>query len=269
TGASVSRTITTCRPLSSVARVTSVSFVAANALPVTRARPLAAASRRACFFFVQSLCRTQRERESLRHDVSDERQDDADIRQCDMNGCDGAIVDAKLVQAFSPCPPAVRGIAMVTRRRMLQGAGALALLSPLGKGFGHEQAKDAAQLAQQEHAKPAGDGYVPVTDPLVKAKLAQWSDWKFGLILHWGIYSVLGIVESWTLCSEDWIKRPGGVGYVEWKRRYEQLRTQFNPVQFDPAQWAEAAHAAGMRYLVFTTKHHDGFCMFDTAQTDY
>src|SRR6185437_237539 len=50
------------------------------------------------------------------------------------------------------------------------------------------------------------------------------------------------IVESWTLCSEDWIKSPGGVGYVEWKRRYEQLRTQFNPVQFDPAQWAEAAH---------------------------
>lgn len=158
---------------------------------------------------------------------------------------------------------------MVTRRRMLQGAGALALLAPFGKGFGEEQARDAAQVAQQEHAKPAGDEYVPVTDPLVKAKLAQWSDWKFGLILHWGIYSVLGIVESWTLCSEDWIKRPGGVGYVEWKQRYEQLRTRFNPVKFDPAQWAEAAHAAGMRYLVFTTKHHDGFCMFDTAQTAY
>ena len=158
---------------------------------------------------------------------------------------------------------------MVTRRRMLQGVGALALLSPFGKDFGHAQAKDAAQVAQQEHAKPTGDGYVPVTDPLVKAKLAQWSDWKFGLILHWGIYSVLGIVESWTLCSEDWIRRPAGVGYVEWKRRYEQLRTRFNPVRFDPAQWAEAAHAAGMRYLVFTTKHHDGFCMFDTAQTAY
>jgi alpha-L-fucosidase len=158
---------------------------------------------------------------------------------------------------------------MVTRRRMLQGAGTLALLAPFGKGFGQERAKDAAQVAQQEHAKPAGKDYVPVTDPLVKAKLAQWSDWKFGLILHWGIYSVLGIVESWTLCSEDWIKRPAGVGYVEWKQRYEQLRTQFNPVKFDPAQWADAADAAGMRYLVFTTKHHDGFCMFDTAQTAY
>ena len=160
---------------------------------------------------------------------------------------------------------------MVTRRRLLQGAGALALLSPLGKGRADEPAQTAAQVAQQQHAKPVENAYVPVADPLVQAKLAAWSDWKFGLILHWGLYSELGIVESWTLCSEDepWCKRPDGVGYVEWKRRYEQLRTKFDPTQFDPAQWADAAHAAGMRYVVFTTKHHDGFCLFDTAQTDY
>ena len=130
---------------------------------------------------------------------------------------------------------------MVTRRRVLQGVGALAMLAPFGEGLGSEQTMGAALVAQQEHAKPAGDDYVPVADPLVKQKLAQWADWKFGIILHWGIYSVLGIVESWTLCSEDWIKRPGGVGYVEWKQRYEQLRTKFDPVKFDPAQWAEAA----------------------------
>lgn len=151
---------------------------------------------------------------------------------------------------------------MVTRRRMLQGAGALALLAP----FAPRAAQDLAPAAQAKT-----DDYVPVTDPLVKAKLAQWSDWKFGLILHWGLYSELGIVESWTLCSEDepWCKRPAGEGYVAWKQRYEKLRTTFNPVKFDPAQWASAAHAAGMRYLVFTTKHHDGFCLFDTAQTAY
>lgn len=162
---------------------------------------------------------------------------------------------------------------MVTRRRMLQGTAALALLTPLGKNFGKgtEQgngpAKDPALAAQA--AQATGGGYVPVTDPLVQAKLAQWADWKFGIILHWGLYSELGIVESWTLCSEDWIKRPGNAPYVAWKQRYEKLRTTFDPTQFDPAQWAEAAHAAGMRYVVFTTKHHDGFCMFNTAQTDY
>ena len=150
---------------------------------------------------------------------------------------------------------------MPTRREILQGAAALALLARVG-------VRPALAAAP---AKTKSDDYIPETDPLVIKKLAQWSDWKFGLILHWGTYSQLGIVESWSICSEDqpWCKRPDGIGYVEWKRHYEQLPKTFNPVKFDPAQWADAAHAAGMRYLVFTTKHHDGFCMFDTATTDY
>ncbi len=150
---------------------------------------------------------------------------------------------------------------MPTRREILQGAAALALLARL----------DPRTALAAAPAKTKRNGYIPEADPLVVKKLAQWSDWKFGLILHWGIYSQLGIVESWSLCSEDepWCKRPDGVGYVEWKRRYEQLPKTFNPVKFDPARWADAAHMAGMRYVVFTTKHHDGFCMFDTATTDY
>jgi len=47
--------------------------------------------------------------------------------------------------------------------------------------------------------------YVPVTDPLVKQKLDQWQDLKFGLMMHWGPYSQWGVVESWSICSEDWI----------------------------------------------------------------
>jgi alpha-L-fucosidase len=147
---------------------------------------------------------------------------------------------------------------MVTRRRLLQGAGALALLGGMGANG-------------RAAAGGATPGYVPVTDPLVRRKLEAWQDWKFGIILHWGTYSQLGIVESWSICSEDepWCRRPDGVGYVEWKRRYEQLPRTFNPVAFDPAEWARAAGDAGMRYVVFTTKHHDGFCMFDTRQTGY
>ena len=52
-------------------------------------------------------------------------------------------------------------------------------------------------------------------------------------------------------------------------KEYENLQTTFNPVKFDPDKWAKAAKNAGMRYVVFTTKHHDGFCMFDTKETDY
>ena len=112
--------------------------------------------------------------------------------------------------------------------------------------------------------------YVAETDPAVLAKLAHWQDIKFGLLMHWGPYSQWGVVESWSICAEDegWCKR-SLEDYVEYKRRYEGLQRTFNPVAFDPARWARAARDAGMRYVVFTTKHHDGFSMFDTKYTDY
>lgn len=115
------------------------------------------------------------------------------------------------------------------------------------------------------------DAYIPVTDPLVVRKLDQWQDWKFGFMMHWGTYSEWGVVESWSICSEDvpWCKRPAGISYVDYKRKYEALPKTFNPIGFDPDAWAGVAKNAGMKYVVFTTKHHDGFCMFDTRQTDY
>jgi alpha-L-fucosidase len=107
------------------------------------------------------------------------------------------------------------------------------------------------------------------TDPQVKQKLDHWQDQKFGMIIHWGLYAVPGIIESWELCSEDWIERDSTMSYDDYKNWYWGQRDKFNPVKFNPDQWATAAKAAGMRYVVFTTKHHDGFCMFDTQQTDF
>jgi len=112
--------------------------------------------------------------------------------------------------------------------------------------------------------------YVEETDPLAREKLDRWPDLKLGLLMHWGPYSQWGIVESWSLCSEDepWCRR-SMEDYGEYKKAYEALRTTFNPTAFEPERWARAAREAGMRYVVFTTKHHDGFSMFDTRQTDY
>ena len=119
-------------------------------------------------------------------------------------------------------------------------------------------------------AMDEGQKYVPETDPLVLEKLDKWQDFKFGLLMHWGPYSQWGIVESWSICSEDegWCRRNLD-DYTLYKSRYEKLKETFNPIQFDPDRWAKAAREAGMKYVVFTTKHHDGFSMFDTKLTDY
>ena len=126
-----------------------------------------------------------------------------------------------------------------------------------------------ALLFSQNHARL----YVAPTDPLVQRNLSEWQDLKLGLLMHWGTYSQWGIVESWSLCPEDegWCERRGehAANWYDYKSAYEGLQTTFNPTRFDPTRWAAAAQSAGMRYVVFTTKHHDGFCMFNTQQTDY
>ena len=112
--------------------------------------------------------------------------------------------------------------------------------------------------------------YTYPSDPLVLEKLEEWRDLKFGLLMHWGLYAQLGIVESWALCSEDQpFQDRGGMPYTEFKQMYFDQIKEFDPRQFDPEQWANAARDAGMRYVVFTTKHHDGFSMWDTRQTDF
>ncbi|MBW8803120.1 MAG: alpha-L-fucosidase [Catenulisporales bacterium] len=110
-------------------------------------------------------------------------------------------------------------------------------------------------------------------DPAVREKLDWWRDQKFGVIIHWGPYSQWGVFESWTLCQEPdpWCERPAAwaddpVGY---RAAYERLPQTFAAPAFDPSAWAAACAGAGMKYVVFTTKHHDGFAMYDTALEEY
>jgi alpha-L-fucosidase len=123
--------------------------------------------------------------------------------------------------------------------------------------------------AAQQNVHQQSSTYEWPSDPQVKAKLDKWQDLKFGMIIHWGLYAVPGIIESWALCSEDWIERDSTITYEDFKKWYWGLKKDFNPVNFDPDHWANAAKDAGMKYVVFTTKHHDGFCMFDTKETDF
>jgi alpha-L-fucosidase len=117
--------------------------------------------------------------------------------------------------------------------------------------------------------------YYPDANPAIQQKLEDWQDLKFGLLMHWGAYSQWGVVESWSICPEDlsWAtggRKPGVAdSYYDYVTKYTALKKTFNPTKFNPEKWAEAAKDAGMKYVVFTTKHHDGFCMFDSKYTDY
>ena len=113
--------------------------------------------------------------------------------------------------------------------------------------------------------------------PWLDERLEWFSDLKFGLFVHWGIYSVWGCCESWPLVPEDtWARDPQLPAWIEnehdiqrFQQAYRRLNERFNPRDFDPDAWVAAGQDAGMRYFNFTTKHHDGFCLFDTATTEY
>ena len=99
------------------------------------------------------------------------------------------------------------------------------------------------------------------------ARTAWWRKAKFGLFIHWGIYDVGN--------SDHTITDPDKLGewFFFYNRKqvadYEKLAPQFDPEQFNAHDWVKLAKDAGMKYMVFTAKHHDGFCMFDTKQTKY
>lgn len=111
----------------------------------------------------------------------------------------------------------------------------------------------------------------------LEGRLEWFRSLKFGIIVHWGPYAQWDCCESWTLVPDcEWSRRDEIKCWVERDRdlaRYQAdywaLPGTFNPTLFDADAWASAFVAAGAKYVCFTTKHHDGFCMWDTATTDY
>lgn len=111
----------------------------------------------------------------------------------------------------------------------------------------------------------------------LKERLEWFQDQKFGLILHWGPYSHWDCCESWPLSPGDYWARNDNMkcwtsrdkDLARFQRDYWALNQEFNPSKYNPEIWADLAQQAGIRYVALTTKHHDGFCMWDTATTDY
>lgn len=107
----------------------------------------------------------------------------------------------------------------------------------------------ALQISNELSAQPVTLSY--------EQKMKEWNEIKFGMFIHWGLYAIPA--------KGEWYMRQSKTPVAE----YEKLATQFNPTKFNADEWASIAKNAGMKYLVITSKHHDGFAMFDSKATDF
>ena len=130
------------------------------------------------------------------------------------------------------------------------------ILVLLGTGCLQEEAKITV------HKTPGGE------KPICKdERMDWWRQARFGMFIHWGLYAVpAGEWKGEKVPGiGEWIMHRAKIPVAE----YEQLAKQFNPVKFDAEEWVQIAKNAGMKYIVITSKHHDGFCLWDTKYTDY
>lgn len=109
-------------------------------------------------------------------------------------------------------------------------------------------------VVAQDYVQPVPD-YTPTAQNIEQRN--QFQNMKFGLFIHWGIYSVLG--------DGEWVMHNKNIPYNNYKR----LADFFNPQEFNAKEWVQLAKAAGMKYITITSRHHDGFSMFNTAATTY
>ncbi len=121
-------------------------------------------------------------------------------------------------------------------------------------------------LAQaQPTSAPAAAAYVPAPENLANRR--WFEDARFGLFVHWGVYAVPGGEHKGKTVSggSEWIMEKGAIPIPE----YERFAPQFNPTEFDPVQWVRLVKRAGMKYITITSKHHDGFAMWDSKVSDW
>ena len=88
-------------------------------------------------------------------------------------------------------------------------------------------------------------------------RMAWFTQARFGMFLHWGLYSIPA--------RGEWVRSTEEMPEEEYMKYFDE----FNPVDYDPRKWARMAKEAGMKYVVMTAKHHDGFCLFDSQYTDF
>lgn len=145
-----------------------------------------------------------------------------------------------------------------------------------GSAFGAEPVEGgnmpkAADISGGSGQVVASSGYVipKETKEQKDARMKWFRDARYGMFIHWGPSSILGVETSWGRKAKSVMDCAPTPPPNERDEVYDNLYKQFNPVEFDAGKWVRMAQDAGMKYIVFTTKHHDGFCNFHTKYTDY
>jgi alpha-L-fucosidase len=116
-------------------------------------------------------------------------------------------------------------------------------------------------------AESEGTASAPESRPQRDQRMAWWREARFGMFIHWGVYSVpAGIYQGKQIDGiGEWIMNRAKIPVAE----YREYAKQFNPVKYDPDAWVRLAKKAGMKYIVITSKHHDGFALFDSQASDW
>ncbi len=99
----------------------------------------------------------------------------------------------------------------------------------------------------------------------ITERMAWWEEARFGMFIHWGLYAVPAGEWKGETNHAEWIRTTAKIPLEE----YDNFVSEFNPVNYNPEEWVKVAKNAGMKYIVITSKHHDGFCLFDSKYTDF
>jgi alpha-L-fucosidase len=118
---------------------------------------------------------------------------------------------------------------------------------------------------QLEKVEPVSKDYLHESKEAKDARMSWWREARFGMFIHWGLYAIPAGQWKGETNHAEWIRHTAQIPIDE----YDKFVGQFNPVQFNADQWVRMAKDAGMKYIVITSKHHDGFCLFDSKNTDY
>ena len=140
----------------------------------------------------------------------------------------------------------------------------LFLMISLSFSCKEQKKENTDQMASEEIAKV---DYLKESDEDFDARMKWWRDAKFGMFIHWGVYSVpAGIYNGEEVKGiGEWIMEKGKIPVEE----YEKFAKKFNPVDFDAREWAKIMKQAGMKYVIITSKHHDGFALWDSKYSEY